>query len=423
MTTIADELAAWGSYTTGTTRSRCSRRCATRAGARGHAGRRARRVARRPLRGGASGAERRAPVEGHAGRARDGRRRRGRGPARARRSRGTCSWSTRPITPGCAGSVSAAFSVRRDRGAAPHVQAIVDELLDGVAAHGPERRVDLVASFAFPLPFTVICELLGVPEPDRGAARPRRSTRCSRRPRPPRSTRARRGVRRRRRACSKRSSRTSSASPATISCSALISRTRRRRAARPAGAAVDDLPADRRRPRHDDEPHRQQRRRAAPPSRSARAPARRPEPDRRPRSRSCSATTRPVPHSTFRYARRADRARRRDDPGRRAGHHQPRGREPRRATTTPRPETLDIDRADVRHLAFGHGIHFCLGAPLAAHGRPARARHAAPPVPGAPPRGPGRGAALGPRRRPRPARPLRAAGRPGPRGAMISLRG
>jgi len=31
----------------------------------------------------------------------------------------------------------------------------------------------------------------------------------------------------------------------------------------------------------------------------------------------------------------------------------------------PRPETLDIDRSTTRHLAFGYGIHHCLGAPLA----------------------------------------------------------
>jgi cytochrome P450 len=29
------------------------------------------------------------------------------------------------------------------------------------------------------------------------------------------------------------------------------------------------------------------------------------------------------------------------------------------------PHALDIDRAQSRHLAFGYGIHFCLGAPLA----------------------------------------------------------
>jgi len=28
-------------------------------------------------------------------------------------------------------------------------------------------------------------------------------------------------------------------------------------------------------------------------------------------------------------------------------------------------ESLDIDRAAARHLAFGHGVHHCLGAPLA----------------------------------------------------------
>jgi cytochrome P450 len=65
--------------------------------------------------------------------------------------------------------VAGAFSHRRIEQLRPRVQAVVDDLLDAIEAEGPDAAIDLVPSFAFPLPFTVICELLGVPEPDRAA--------------------------------------------------------------------------------------------------------------------------------------------------------------------------------------------------------------------------------------------------------------
>lgn len=51
----------------------------------------------------------------------------------------------------------------------PRIQAIVDARLDALeaAAEGPGAEVDLVAEFAFPVPFEVICELLGLPVDDR----------------------------------------------------------------------------------------------------------------------------------------------------------------------------------------------------------------------------------------------------------------
>ncbi|MFE1286414.1 cytochrome P450 [Streptomyces sp. NPDC058751] len=50
----------------------------------------------------------------------------------------------------------------------PYIAGLVNELLDSWPDHGP---VDLVASLAVPLPVTVICEMLGVPESDRQLVR------------------------------------------------------------------------------------------------------------------------------------------------------------------------------------------------------------------------------------------------------------
>jgi cytochrome P450 len=64
--------------------------------------------------------------------------------------------------------VSSAFTRRRCELLAPRVRELTDELLAGFA---DRAEVDLVAAFAYPLPITVICELLGVPDPDRDAFR------------------------------------------------------------------------------------------------------------------------------------------------------------------------------------------------------------------------------------------------------------
>ncbi len=63
--------------------------------------------------------------------------------------------------------VAGAFSVRRVEALEPRVGRLIDHHLDAIAAAGPEAEVDLVDAYAFPLPFTVICELLGVPDATR----------------------------------------------------------------------------------------------------------------------------------------------------------------------------------------------------------------------------------------------------------------
>lgn len=66
------------------------------------------------------------------------------------------------------GLIAREFTARRVERLRPRVQEITDSLLDTML---PRGRADLVESFAYPLPLTVICELLGVPEFDRAAFR------------------------------------------------------------------------------------------------------------------------------------------------------------------------------------------------------------------------------------------------------------
>ncbi|WP_430783104.1 cytochrome P450 family protein [Actinoplanes sp. G11-F43] len=60
--------------------------------------------------------------------------------------------------------VSAAFTVRRIEALRPRIEEIATGLLDAIDGR-PEA--DLIDTFAFPLPIQVICELLGVPAADR----------------------------------------------------------------------------------------------------------------------------------------------------------------------------------------------------------------------------------------------------------------
>jgi cytochrome P450 len=57
------------------------------------------------------------------------------------------------------------FTMRRLRRLEPRIEAIVEEYLDRMEAAGPPA--DLVESFALPIPSLVVCELLGVPYDER----------------------------------------------------------------------------------------------------------------------------------------------------------------------------------------------------------------------------------------------------------------
>lgn len=64
--------------------------------------------------------------------------------------------------------VAKAFASRAMVDLGPRITEIADEMLDAMAG---KQDVDLLDSYAFPLPIAVICELLGVPDDDKDAFR------------------------------------------------------------------------------------------------------------------------------------------------------------------------------------------------------------------------------------------------------------
>jgi cytochrome P450 len=62
------------------------------------------------------------------------------------------------------GLVVKAFTARRVEDMRPRIQQIVDQTLDRII---PQGRMDLIEDFAFRLPVTIICDMLGIPEEQR----------------------------------------------------------------------------------------------------------------------------------------------------------------------------------------------------------------------------------------------------------------
>src|SRR6202166_3621015 len=62
------------------------------------------------------------------------------------------------------GLVVKAFTARRVEDMRPRIQQIVAQTLDRIA---PQGHMDLIEDFAFRLPVTIICDMLGIPEEHR----------------------------------------------------------------------------------------------------------------------------------------------------------------------------------------------------------------------------------------------------------------
>jgi cytochrome P450 len=71
------------------------------------------------------------------------------------------------------GLIAKAFTARRVASLRPAIERMTDELLDAMADRGAGgSAVEFMHDFAYLLPVTVICELIGIPESDRETFRP-----------------------------------------------------------------------------------------------------------------------------------------------------------------------------------------------------------------------------------------------------------
>jgi len=69
--------------------------------------------------------------------------------------------------------IARAFSARRVAALTPAIEAMADSLIDAMAERGADgSAVEFMHDFAYLLPVTVICELIGIPDSDREAFRP-----------------------------------------------------------------------------------------------------------------------------------------------------------------------------------------------------------------------------------------------------------
>jgi cytochrome P450 len=258
--------------------------------------------------------------------------------------------------------VSAAFSARRVEALGARIQTITDDLLDDIARQGADSRIDLVATFAFPLPFTVICELLGVPQRDRVSLGEGFTKLLV-----PTSTPAEYAA-------------AKEASDAVVAMlGALVEAKQNDPGDDLVSALINARDGEERLDSqellstifqlivagHDTTASLIGNSIVALIRNPAQLTQLRADPTRIPKAvEEFLRYDAPVPHSTFRYTAA---------PLTLGGVAIPAGEQViiclaaanRDADRYASPETLDLDRDEARHLAFGHGIHHCLGAPLA----------------------------------------------------------